>query len=128
MVVFKNNKENMLFQIIIWSIFCIQNNLVFCFSKFQISTNHQSMFDDQYEDGNSIGMITVNSLVKCTVHCSLNKRCVSFFFNTLTKTCILHRDPFIYTVISKSAAGWKFYITIDSKYTFSRAYNFIIKS
>ena len=111
-------KANMLFQIFFLYLYFL-NILVFCFSNVQISAHHKSIFDDTYEDKNSIEILTVNAVFECSIICSLNKRCVSFFFNTLTKTCILHRDPFIYTVITKSAAGWKFYITRDSKYMYT---------
>ncbi|VDI84108.1 Hypothetical predicted protein [Mytilus galloprovincialis] len=46
------------------------------------------------------------------MECLNQNRCVSYFYNGVSNTCILHEDPFTYTIRSQSGAGWKFYITI----------------
>ncbi|CAG2227102.1 unnamed protein product [Mytilus edulis] len=53
------------------------------------------------------------SIAECDMRCSLNPRCVSFFCNSLTRLCILHSNPFTYTVIPNSGTGWIFYVTRD---------------
>ncbi|CAG2253491.1 unnamed protein product [Mytilus edulis] len=76
-----------------------------------ISARRLQELDDTFETGNAEESLFTKSVTKCGTKCSMNRRCVSFFFNTLTHMCILHSDPFTYTVRTKSAPGWRFYIT-----------------
>ncbi|XP_063442975.1 uncharacterized protein LOC134723285 [Mytilus trossulus] len=80
-------------------------------SRFRlISAHRKPEYDNKYEVENAIGVYNVR-FVECTVKCVSNTRCLSFFYNNLTRVCILHSDPFTYTVMSFSEKGWKFYLS-----------------
>ncbi|XP_063406383.1 uncharacterized protein LOC134690348 [Mytilus trossulus] len=68
-------------------------------------------YDDTYEDAKSLHISKVETLIHCSMNCLNQARCVSYFYNGLSNMCILHEDPFTYTIRSQSGAGWKFYIT-----------------
>ncbi|CAC5364732.1 unnamed protein product [Mytilus coruscus] len=76
-----------------------------------ISAHHKPEYDNNYEVENAIGAFQVAFVRECGIKCLSNKRCLSFFYNNLTGTCILHSDPFTYTVMSFSEKGWKFYLS-----------------
>ncbi|CAG2227103.1 unnamed protein product [Mytilus edulis] len=78
-----------------------------------ISAHHKPDADGKFEDQNNDEIIVSISIAECDMRCSLNPRCVSFFYNSLTKLCIVHSNPFTYTVITKSGTGWRFYVTRD---------------
>ena len=81
-----------------------------------ISARRLQELDDTFETENAEETLFTKSVTECGTKCSMNRRCVSFFFNTLTQMCILHSDPFTYTVRTKSAPGWRFYITQERKF------------
>ncbi|CAC5424578.1 unnamed protein product [Mytilus coruscus] len=68
-------------------------------------------YDDTYEDEKSLHISKVEALIHCSMSCLNQDRCVSCFYNGISNTCILHEDPFTYTIRSQSGAGWKFCIT-----------------
>ncbi|CAC5390771.1 unnamed protein product [Mytilus coruscus] len=76
-----------------------------------ISAHHKPEYDNKYEEENAIGADHVRSVGLCGIKCVSNARCLSFFYNNLTGMCVLHSDPFTYTVLSSSATGWKFYLS-----------------
>ncbi|CAC5420152.1 unnamed protein product [Mytilus coruscus] len=76
-----------------------------------ISAHHKPEYDNKYEKENAIGAYHVRCLRECAVKCLSNKRCLSFFYNNHKGMCILHSDPFTYTVMSLSEKGWKFYLS-----------------
>ncbi|CAG2227104.1 unnamed protein product [Mytilus edulis] len=78
-----------------------------------ISAHHKPEADGKF--GNQINDETMFSIsiAECDMRCSLNPRCVSFFYNSLTKLCILHSNPFTYTVLPNSGIGWRLYVTRD---------------
>ncbi|XP_071143548.1 uncharacterized protein [Mytilus edulis] len=76
-----------------------------------ISAHHKPEYDNKYEKENAIGTYLVRSVGLCGINCLSNARCLSFFYNNLKGICVLHSDPFIYTVMSTSAKGWKFYLS-----------------
>ncbi|VDI08006.1 Hypothetical predicted protein, partial [Mytilus galloprovincialis] len=76
-----------------------------------ISAHHKPAYDNLYEVEYAIGTYLVKFVRECGVKCLSNKRCISFFYNNLTGMCILHSNPFTYTVMSFSEKGWKFYLS-----------------
>ncbi|CAC5406199.1 unnamed protein product [Mytilus coruscus] len=76
-----------------------------------ISAHHKPEYDNFFEVENAIGTYRVEFVRECGVNCLSNKRCLSFFYNNLEGMCILHSDPFTYTVMSSSKKGWKFYLS-----------------
>ncbi|XP_063417009.1 uncharacterized protein LOC134699327 [Mytilus trossulus] len=76
-----------------------------------ISAHLKPEYDNLYEVENAIGTYLNKFVRECGVMCLSNKRCVSFFYNNLTGMCILHSNPFTYTVMSFSEKGWKFYLS-----------------
>ncbi|CAC5406143.1 unnamed protein product [Mytilus coruscus] len=76
-----------------------------------ISADYMPEHDNNFEEMNSVGIYNESSFFECTIKCSLDERCLSFFHNNLTGLCVLHQDPFTYTVMSLRANGWKFYLT-----------------
>ncbi|VDI43788.1 Hypothetical predicted protein [Mytilus galloprovincialis] len=78
-----------------------------------ISAHYKPDADGKFENQNNDEIIVSISIAECDMRCSLNPRCVSFFYNTLTKLCILHSNPFTYTVIPNSGTEWRFYETRD---------------
>ncbi|CAG2202715.1 unnamed protein product [Mytilus edulis] len=76
-----------------------------------ISAHHKPEYDNLYEVENAIRTYLVKFVRECGVKCLSNKRCVSFFYNNLTGMCILHSNPFTYTVMPISEKGWKFYLS-----------------
>lgn len=80
-----------------------------------ISAHHKPEADGKFgNETNDETMFSI-SIAECNMRCSLNPRCVSFFYNSLTKLCILHSNPFTYTVIPNSGTGWRLYVTRDRK-------------
>ncbi|CAC5420153.1 unnamed protein product [Mytilus coruscus] len=75
-----------------------------------ISAHHKPEYDNTYEEENAIEDYHVKCLRECVVKCLSNKRCLSFFYNNHEGMCIIHSDPFTYTVMSFSGEGWKFYL------------------
>lgn len=58
------------------------------------------------------------SAIECHANCVSNKDCLSSFYNSERKRCILHRDSFTYpsqTSPSTTETGWTFYLTKDGK-------------
>lgn len=78
---------------------------------------HKKDYDNYYESSNAVRMQYVSSLAGCMVECTKEKQCLSYFFNTITKDCVLHSDPFTYTKMTESGDGWTFYLTHDGKRT-----------
>ncbi|VDI83112.1 Hypothetical predicted protein [Mytilus galloprovincialis] len=76
-----------------------------------ISAHYKPEYDNNYEVENAIDTYRVRSVGLCGIKFMSNARCLSFFYNNLTGMCILHSDPFTYTVMSSSAKGWKFYLS-----------------
>ncbi|CAG2255896.1 unnamed protein product [Mytilus edulis] len=79
----------------------------------EITAHIRHDFNEMYEDVNAAETLLSTSVGECAMMCLFNARCVSFFFNAVTWVCILHPDPFLFTSPSKTAPGWKIYITRD---------------
>lgn len=88
----------------------------------EITSQYVHAYDGTYENEKSLGISNVGSSMQCSIKCLNDNRCVSFFYNTITKTCILHADPFTYTNRPKSGTGWIFFQTFISKYTNSKLF------
>ncbi|VDI22610.1 Hypothetical predicted protein [Mytilus galloprovincialis] len=78
-----------------------------------ISAHHKPEADGKFGNQTNDETMFSISIAECNMRCSLNSRCVSFFYNSLTKLCILHSNPFTYTVIPNLGTGWKLYVTRD---------------
>ncbi|XP_071143797.1 uncharacterized protein [Mytilus edulis] len=90
----------------------IMFNAVLSESRFRLSSVHSKPeYDNKYEVENAIAVNKAEFVVECGINCVSNTRCLSFFYNNLTGMCILHSDPFTYTVMSFAAKGWKFYLS-----------------
>ncbi|VDI09642.1 Hypothetical predicted protein [Mytilus galloprovincialis] len=76
-----------------------------------ISAQHIPEYDNKYEETNAVETYHVKFVLECAVQCSSHKCCISFFHNRLTGSCILHSDPFVYTIMTLSEEGWSFYLT-----------------
>ncbi|VDI79625.1 Hypothetical predicted protein [Mytilus galloprovincialis] len=79
----------------------------------KISAQSRHDLSNKYEDENAAAIIFATSVIECTLVCASNTQCVSLFYNTITKSCIIHPDPFFYTILTKTAPGWKIYATQD---------------
>ncbi|CAG2254069.1 unnamed protein product [Mytilus edulis] len=87
-------------------------NAVLSESRFRLSSAHSKPeYDNKYEVENAIEIYQAKFVMECGIKCVSNTRCLSFFYNNLTGMCILHSDPFTYTVMSSAAKGWKFYLS-----------------
>ena len=76
-------------------------------------------FDDTYSRELAVGISKTRSALGCIVECTNEKRCLSVFYNKMTKECVLQSDPFTYTVpTSESGSGWGFYRITDGRYKF----------
>lgn len=53
-----------------------------------------------YEDENAAEIIFVTSVIECTLVCASTTQCLSLFYNAITKSCIIHPDPFFYTILT----------------------------
>ncbi|CAC5405866.1 unnamed protein product [Mytilus coruscus] len=79
----------------------------------KLSGIYQNSFDEKYEDVNAVSIHSEISLLDCFVRCSNEQKCLTIFYNRITKICILHSDPFTYTAMSKTGIGWRSYLTKD---------------
>ncbi|CAG2184383.1 unnamed protein product [Mytilus edulis] len=70
-------------------------------------------YDGKFHTSNAVYHATVTSLVHCASLCLDDMRCLSYFYNTQSKECVLHAISFKNTVPSQSGDGWKFYLTED---------------
>ncbi|XP_071172360.1 uncharacterized protein [Mytilus edulis] len=87
-------------------------NAVLSESRFKLSSAHSKPeYDNKYEVENAIEIYQAKFVMECGIKCVSNTRCLSFFYNNLTGMCILHSDPFTYTVMSSATKGWKFYLS-----------------
>ncbi|VDI40859.1 Hypothetical predicted protein [Mytilus galloprovincialis] len=68
----------------------------------EITSQHVREYDGTYENEKSLGISCEGSSMQCSIKCLNDNRCVSIFYYTIAKTCILHADPFTYTKRSKS--------------------------
>lgn len=89
----------------------------------KISAQSRHDLSNKYEDENAAVIIFATSVIECTLVCASNTQCVSLFYNTITKSCIIHPDPFFYTILTKTAPGWKIYATQDHKRFSMQTYN-----
>lgn len=76
-----------------------------------------------YEDENAAEIIFVTSVIECTLVCASTTQCLSLFYNAITKSCIIHPDPFFYTILTKTEPGWKIYATQDRTCFITQTYN-----
>ena len=109
-----NLESNMFYTFVIVS--CIILPITNAIQVRMIKAVYNSAHDNKFHDDNAVGIHLVKSTTSCLVECDKDLRCISFFFNNLTKSCILQSDPFVYTVMTKSGTGWKFYLTQDRKF------------
>ena len=108
---------------------CIILPITDAFQVGKIKAVKNSAHDNKFHDDNAVGIYLAKSTTSCFVECAKDLRCISFFFNSLTKSCILQADPFVYTVLTKSGTGWKFYLTQDCKFViFLWLFLFILSS
>ena len=105
---------------------CIILPITDAFQVGKIKAVYNSAHDNKFHNDNAIGIYLAKSMTSCFVECAKDLRCISFFFNSLTKSCILQADPFVYTVMTKSGTGWKFYLTQDRKFVIDSSIPFNI--
>ena len=79
--------------------------------KSKIRTVHSGMV----EYSGSIQERLTSSIIECTKTCSENDKCVSFFYNFISKHCVVHSKDFIFQNPSDSSSGWKYYVTRDGR-------------
>ncbi|VDH97289.1 Hypothetical predicted protein, partial [Mytilus galloprovincialis] len=72
--------------------------------------------DGLYGATDSLENKKTRSAIECHANCVSNQDCLSIFYNSERKHCILHRDSFSYatqTPPSGMETGWTFYLTKD---------------
>lgn len=75
-------------------------------------------YNGHYHIANAVQQTFVESLLDCASICLHATRCLSYFYNTLSKECILHAISFGHTIPSYADTGWKYYLTEDREYSF----------
>lgn len=75
-------------------------------------------YNGHYHIANAVQQTFVESLLDCASICLHATRCLSYFYNTLSKECILHAIAFGHTIPSYADTGWKYYLTEDREYSF----------
>lgn len=56
-----------------------------------------------------------SSIIECAHTCSENDKCVSYFYNIISKNCVMHSKDFIYQNPSHNSSGWKYYVTREGR-------------
>lgn len=72
---------------------------------------------DKIQYNNNIGTSTTSNLWGCYFECFRELRCLTFFYNSVTKTCVLHSKTFKYTPPEITEAGWTTYVFEDGKFS-----------
>lgn len=65
---------------------------------------------------NAIRSSIEKSLSFCLINCKTNDKCVTLFYHSGTRQCILHSKNFQYTDPDRSENGWVMYLFEDSKF------------
>ena len=79
--------------------------------KSSIRTVHSGMV----EYSGSIQERLTSSIIECAHSCSENDKCVSYFYNMISKHCVMHSKDFIFQSPSDTSSGWKYYVTRDGR-------------
>ena len=79
--------------------------------KSSIRTVHSGMV----EYSGSIQERLTSSIIECARTCSENDKCVSYFYNSISKHCVMHSKDFIFQNPSGNSSGWKYYVTRDGR-------------
>ena len=70
-------------------------------------------FDGMVEFSSPLSIIMASSIIECSMFCTLNDKCLTFFYNKDTRQCVSHSKDFNFQVPKGRETGWSYYITRD---------------
>lgn len=83
--------------------------------RFQYANINRN-FDGMVEFSSPLSIIMTSSSIECSMFCTLNDKCLTFFYNSDTKQCVRHSKDFNFQVPSGKENGWSYYITRDGMF------------
>ncbi|CAC5385506.1 unnamed protein product [Mytilus coruscus] len=99
-----------------YTVFIVILCFSWCSSIEKLFAQNDSKFDGLYGLTDSLEKTKTRSAIECHAKCVFNKDCLSIFYNSKMKECVLHRDSYTYIAPPKNGDGWKFYLTKDGSH------------
>lgn len=63
----------------------------------------------------SVEWTRASTLIGCTRDCMMHAKCISYFYNSKSKRCVMHSKEFIFTTTYVADKNGNYYVTRDGK-------------
>lgn len=73
-------------------------------------------FDTKFQYEFAVGANHDVTITQCTMECLCNMRCLTYFYNGINRSCILHEMVFQFFDPVYQDNGWKFYEVVKRKF------------
>lgn len=94
---------------------CFTTLYISAVQRFQYAKINRNL-DGMVEFSSPLSITMTSSLIECSMFCTLDDKCLTFFYNADTKQCVRHSKDFYFQVPSGNDIGWSYYITRDGMF------------